>query len=422
MNSLNYLWLILLLFASAFFSASEVALLTSDKIKLKEMASKGISWAENILKLRLERREETLTAILLLNNLVNIAATVVATILADQIGGVAIVWVTPIMTGVIVLVGEMIPKALGSRKPISISRITLYPMQVLFFILTPLTWVLQKITKGFFWLVHLPSDPNQTSIVTEEDLEAMINMSHQEGIIPTEERVMIERVFEFGDTTVYDVMVPRVDVVSASLKSTFVQLVKIIKQFGHSRIPIYNETPDNIVGILHVKDLIPYLTSKKDLDLEGILREPYFVPESKHISEVFKDMRLKRIHLALVVDEYGGVSGLITLEDLLEELVGEIQDEYDTEEDEIKKLNSNTYLLAGNMGIDQVNELLGTVISDEDYDTLAGFMIGKLGHLGKTGEKVVLDNITFIVEQIKKWRILKVRVISHQKDKKEGNK
>jgi len=422
LNSLNYLWLILLLFASAFFSASEVALLTSDKIKLKEMASKGISWAENILKLRLERREETLTAILLLNNLVNIAATVVATILADQIGGVAIVWVTPIMTGVIVLVGEMIPKALGSRKPISISRITLYPMQVLFFILTPLTWVLQKITKGFFWLVHLPSDPNQTSIVTEEDLEAMINMSHQEGIIPTEERVMIERVFEFGDTTVYDVMVPRVDVVSASLKSTFVQLVKIIKQFGHSRIPIYNETPDNIVGILHVKDLIPYLTSKKDLDLEGILREPYFVPESKHISEVFKDMRLKRIHLALVVDEYGGVSGLITLEDLLEELVGEIQDEYDTEEDEIKKLNSNTYLLAGNMGIDQVNELLGTVISDEDYDTLAGFMIGKLGHLGKTGEKVVLDNITFIVEQIKKWRILKVRVISHQKDKKEGNK
>lgn len=427
-NTFEIIFLIVLLFLSAFFSAAEVAFLTSDKIKLKEMANKGISYAQKVLKLRLDR-ENTLTAILLLNNIVNIAATVVATMIGTSIAknnGLSEVmvgtWVTIIMTFIIVVFAEMLPKTVGSRVPISIAKFSLVPMQLFFFLVFVPVWLFRKLSEGILWVLHLKPDPNQTSIVTEEELEAMINISHQEGIIPTEERVMIEKVFEFGDTTVYDIMVPRVDMVTLPNTVTLNQLSKFILDSGHSRIPIYKDTPDNIIGILHVKDLIPMLSSrsKKELNMEEIIREPYFIPDTKHISEVFKDMRLKRIHLAIVVDEYGGVSGLLTLEDLLEELVGEIQDEYDEEEEQVKKINGNTYILAADMSIDEVNTALDMEISGENFDTLAGFMVDRLGHLGKTGEKVETEEYTFVIDQVKKWRILKVKAIIHNKNQKDS--
>ncbi len=427
-NTFEIIFLIVLLFLSAFFSAAEVAFLTSDKIKLKEMANKGISYAQKVLKLRLDR-ENTLTAILLLNNIVNIAATVVATMIGTSIAknnGLSEVmvgtWVTIIMTFIIVVFAEMLPKTVGSRVPISIAKFSLVPMQLFFFLVFVPVWLFRKLSEGILWVLHLKPDPNQTSIVTEEELEAMINISHQEGIIPTEERVMIEKVFEFGDTTVYDIMVPRVDMVTLPNTVTLNQLSKFILDSGHSRIPIYKDTPDNIIGILHVKDLIPMLSSrsKKELNMEEIIREPYFIPDTKHISEVFKDMRLKRIHLAIVVDEYGGVSGLPTLEDLLEELVGEIQDEYDEEEEQVKKINGNTYILAADMSIDEVNTALDMEISGENFDTLAGFMVDRLGHLGKSGEKVETEEYTFVIDQVKKWRILKVKAIIHNKSQKDS--
>jgi CBS domain containing-hemolysin-like protein len=217
-------------------------------------------------------------------------------------------------------------------------------------------------------------------------------------------------------------MVPRVDMVTLPNTVTLNQLSKFIQESGHSRIPIYKDAPDNIIGILHVKDLLPLLStrSKKELELEEIIREPYFIPDTKHISEVFKDMRFKRIHLAIVVDEYGGVSGLLTLEDLLEELVGEIQDEYDEEEEQVKKVNGNTYILAADMSIDEVNTALDIEITGENFDTLAGYMIDRLGHLGKTGEKVETKEYTFVIDQVKKWRILKVKAIIHNKSQKDS--
>jgi CBS domain containing-hemolysin-like protein len=418
-NGLNYLYTFLLLLVSAFFSAAEIAFLTSDKIKLKEMASEGISWASGVLKLRLDR-EKTLTAILLLNNLVNNAATVLATVIAQKLSQSAVVWVTPIMTAIIVIFGEMIPKTAGSRKPISIAKFALFPMRLLIIGLTPIIWILQKITEFFLWIMHLQPDSSQSAVVTEDELEAMINISHQEGLIPTEERVMIEKVFEFGDTTVYDVMVPRVDIVSAPVTSTVQELLSIVKEYGHSRLPIYRDNPDNVIGILHVKDLITIVASggKGEFKLDKVLRESYFIPDSKHISEVFREMRAKRIHLGMVVDEFGGISGLITLEDLLEELVGEIQDEYDTDEESVKKINESTYIIQANLNMEQVNEVLNTDLSNENYDTLAGFMMDRLGHLGKVGEKVETEDFTFIIDQIRKMRILKVKVI----DKREKSK
>jgi CBS domain containing-hemolysin-like protein len=226
---------------------------------------------------------------------------------------------------------------------------------------------------------------------------------------------MIEKVFDFADTTVYEIMVPRVDMLSAPITASLTDLTKMIINSGHSRIPVYKDNPDNIVGILHVKDLIPLITSrKKELTFQQFLRDPYYIPESKHISEVFKDMRSRRIHLAVVVDEYGGVSGLVTLEDLLEELVGEIQDEYDTEEDQVKIIDEKTYILAGDMMVGELNELLGTNISSEDFETVAGFMVNQLGHLGKTGEKVEYEGYTFTVDKIRKLRILKVKVVNNR--------
>jgi len=293
-------------------------------------------------------------------------------------------------------------------------------MRLLIIGLTPIIWILQKITEFFLWIMHLQPDSSQSAVVTEDELEAMINISHQEGLIPTEERVMIEKVFEFGDTTVYDVMVPRVDIVSAPVTSTVQELLSIVKEYGHSRLPIYRDNPDNVIGILHVKDLITIVASggKGEFKLDKVLRESYFIPDSKHISEVFREMRAKRIHLGMVVDEFGGISGLITLEDLLEELVGEIQDEYDTDEESVKKINESTYIIQANLNMEQVNEVLNTDLSNENYDTLAGFMMDRLGHLGKVGEKVETEDFTFIIDQIRKMRILKVKVM----DKREKSK
>jgi putative hemolysin len=408
------LFFVLLVF-SIIFSAAEVSLLMADKIKLLEMANAGVAIAEKILKLR-SKREQILTAILITNNLVNIAATIIFNQIAQNMGMHSEWLIVLVMTVIIVIFGEMLPKQGASRKPIAMAKFSYYIIVGMTFILYPFVWLFTQITNGILWIFRI-SPPGDSSKVTDSELEAMIEVSHQEGLIPTEERVMIEKVFDFADTTVYEVMVPRVDMLSAPITASLTDLTKLIISSGHSRIPVYKDNSDNIVGILHVKDLIPLITSrKKELTFQQFLREPYFIPESKHISEVFKDMRARRIHLAVVVDEYGGVSGLVTLEDLLEELVGEIQDEYDTEEDQVKIIDEKTYVLAGDMMTEELNELLGTEISSEDFETVAGFMVAQLGHLGKTGEKVEYEGFTFVVDKIKKLRILKVKVINNQSD------
>lgn len=402
-----------LLFLSIIFSAAEVSLLTADKITLLEMANSGVAIAEKILKLR-ANREKVLTSILIANNVVNIAATIVGNQLAVRLGIHSEWLVLLIMTVIIVLIGEMLPKTGASRKPIAIAKMSYYIVKWTSFVLTPFVYFFIWITNGVLWLFRI-NPTGDTSKVTDSELEAMIEVSHQEGLIPTEERVMIEKVFDFADTTVYEIMVPRVDMLSAPITASLTDLTKMIINSGHSRIPVYKDNPDNIVGILHVKDLIPLITSrKKELTFQQFLRDPYYIPESKHISEVFKDMRSRRIHLAIVVDEYGGVSGLVTLEDLLEELVGEIQDEYDTEEDQVKIIDEKTYILAGDMMVGELNELLGTNISSEDFETVAGFMVNQLGHLGKTGEKVEYEGYTFTVDKIRKLRILKVKVVNNR--------
>ncbi|MEZ4812906.1 MAG: hemolysin family protein [Caldisericia bacterium] len=411
-QSSSILALIGLLVLSALFSASETALISSNKVQLKEMADKGVALAENILKLRL-KRESTLTTILIINNLVNIGATYLATRIAQDFYPSMIVWVTPIMTAVIVLFGEMLPKTAATRKPFGVSKIVYYPVLISTIISFPIVWLFQKITSGMLWILHVKEDPEEQRVVLEQELEAMLDVSHREGIIPSDERAMIERVFEFGDTTVRDVMIARVDMTVLPIDCNLAQLIQTFRETGYSRIPIFEGSQDNIKGVVHIKDLLSYMaTSENNFSVSKIIRETVFIPETKHISELFSEMRLNHIHLAMIVDEYGGVSGLVTLEDILEELVGEIQDEYDKKMDEIIKLNENTYIVPGDTEIEDLNNFLGTNISNEEYGTVAGFMNDKLGHLGKLKERVVEDDITFIVDKIKKFRITKVRVIA----------
>ncbi len=400
---------------SAIFSGAEAAILSIDKVKLSEMADKGIRIAEKILKLRI-KRENTVTTILIVNNLVNIAATFIATNLADEIAARlninAGVWVIPIMTVVIVIVGEMIPKTAAQRKPYPLTKLVYYPLFIATIICIPLVWLAQNLTNGILWLFHVKPDPHDLKLVSEEDLEAMIDASHREGIIPSEEKAMIERVFEFGDTTVREIMVARVDMKVASIDAKITEIMKVFTDSGHSRLPVFDGNTDNIKGIIHIKDIIPYLSDTKNgFDIRTILRKPYFVPETKRISELFKEMRLLHVHIAIAVDEYGGVAGLITLEDLLEELVGEIQDEYDFEDDDVVKLDDKSYIMVGDMEIEDVNKFLGTEIEDDEYDTLAGFLMEKLGHLGKIGERVEYEGIVFIIVRVDKLRITKVRVM-----------
>lgn len=427
MDSQSYIYLfslIALLVLSAVFAASETALLASSKVKLKKMADKGITIAEKILRLRM-KRENTLTTILIVNNLVNIGATVIATKIAERLAvnaGInsAIVWVTPIMTVVIVLFGEMIPKTAATRKTYAISRLLYYPVLFSTIVCLPFVWLFHKITSGVLWVVGIKQDPRDETVVSESDLEAMLDVSEREGIIPEDEREMIKRVFEFGDTTVKEAMVARVDMTTLPIDCSLSQLIQTFRESGHSRIPIYEESQDNIKGVVHIKDLIPHLTDNgQNFDIARFIRNTLFVPQTKQISELFSEMRHLHSHLAIAVDEYGGVSGLVTLEDILEELVGEIQDEYDEEPDQFVKLDNSTYILAGDMEVEDMNEFLDTDIPSEEYDTIAGFINDKLGHLGKLGEKVTEDGLSFIVDKIKKFRITKVRVIDGRK-KQDG--
>jgi len=412
---------------SGMFAAAETTLLASSKVKLRKLADKGIVIAEKILRLRLNR-ENTLTTILIVNNLINIGATVVATKIAERLAenlhfNSAIAWVTPIMTIVIVIFGEMIPKTAATRKTYAISRLLYYPVYLSTIICLPFVWLFQKVSSGILWILGIRPDPMDETVVSESDLEAMLDVSEREGIIPEDEREMIKRVFDFGDTTVKEAMVARVDMTTLPIDCSLSQLIQTFRESGHSRIPIYEDSQDNIKGVVHIKDLIPYLSDNgQAFNITRFIRNTLFVPQTKQISELFSEMRHLHSHLAIAVDEYGGVSGLVTIEDIIEELVGEIQDEYDEEPDQFVKLDDSTYILAGDMEVEDMNEFLNTEIPSEEYDTIAGFINDKLGHLGKLGEKVLEDGLTFIVDKIKKFRITKVRVIDGRENQDNSEK
>lgn len=407
--------LIGLLILSAVFSSAETALTTVNKLRIRSMADEKVRGAAIVSKL-IENPAKMLSAILILNNIVNISASALATIFATKKFGSA--WVglaTGILTILIIIFGEIIPKSLATIYAEKFSLVYARFIYFLTFVLTPIIFLINKVSVGLLYLLKV--DPNaKASVMTENELRTIVDFSHEEGIIESEERRMITNVVDFGDSLAKDVMVPRIDMAFASDDLSYDELVEVFSVDKYTRMPVYSESRDNVIGIVNLKDVFFYQGNKEDFNIKDILREPYFTYEFKKTSELLIEMRRESISLAIVLDEYGATAGLITLEDLLEEIVGEIRDEYDSdEEDCIKKLSDNEYMTDGNTKLDDINEFIGLNIQSDDYDSIAGHIIYLLDHLPEEGETVSDDFATYTVTAIDKNRIDKVHIIVHER-------
>ena len=402
--------LLILLALSAFFSSNETALMSVNKIRLRSLADEGNKRAAMALDILENQTPKLLSAILIGNNIVNISASSLATTLAYSFGGYMVSIVTVILTVLILIFGEITPKNYAT---INAERLTLRYIPVFKFlmtIMTPVIFIINLFSRGVMRLMRV--DPDAASkAMTEEELRTIVDVSHEDGVIESDEKEMIYNVFDLGDATAKDIMVPRVHVTFADVESTYDELIEVFREDKFTRLPVYKDSQNNIVGIINMKDLLLY-DKNEEFVIDRFLRKPHFTYETKSISDLLVEMKDSTFNIAIVLDEYGDMAGLITLEDILEEIVGEIHDEYDEKEDElVQKISDREYIIEGSMHLDDVNDHLNTELDSEDYDSLGGFIIEHLDRLPVAGDEVVTDDgIRLVVEKLDKNRIEKVHV------------
>ena len=407
--------LLILLALSAFFSSNETALMSVNKIRLRSLADEGNKRAAMALDILENQTPKLLSAILIGNNIVNISASSLATTLAYSFGGYMVSIVTLILTVLILIFGEITPKNYAT---INSEKITLRYIPVFKFlmtIMTPVIFIINLFSRGVMRLMRV--DPDEANkAMTEEELRTIVDVSHEDGVIESDEKEMIYNVFDLGDATAKDIMVPRVHVTFADVASTYDELIDIFREDKFTRLPVYKDSQNNIVGIINMKDLLLY---DKDTEfvIDNFLRKPHFTYERKSISDLLVEMKDSTFNIAIVLDEYGDMAGLITLEDILEEIVGEIHDEYDEKEDElVQKISDREYIIEGSMHLDDVNDHLHTELDSEDYDSLGGFIIEHLDRLPVAGDEVITEEgIRLIVEKLDKNRIEQVHVYLPEK-------
>ena len=402
--------LLILLALSAFFSSNETALMSVNKIRLRSLADEGNKRAAMALDILENQTPKLLSAILIGNNIVNISASSLATTLAYSFGGYMVSIVTVILTVLILIFGEITPKNYAT---INAERLTLRYIPVFKFlmtIMTPVIFIINLFSRGVMRLMRVDPDAARKAM-TEEELRTIVDVSHEDGVIESDEKEMIYNVFDLGDATAKDIMVPRVHVTFADVESTYDELIEIFREDKFTRLPVYKDSQNNIVGIINMKDLLLY-DKNEEFVIDRFLRKPHFTYETKSISDLLVEMKDSTFNIAIVLDEYGDMAGLITLEDILEEIVGEIHDEYDEKEDElVQKISDREYIIEGSMHLDDVNDHLNTELDSEDYDSLGGFIIEHLDRLPVAGDEVVTDDgIRLVVEKLDKNRIEKVHV------------
>lgn len=401
--------LIFLLVLSAFFSSAETALTTVNKIRIRSLADEGNKRAKTVLKIT-DDSGKMLSAILIGNNIVNLSAASLTTSLAYSLGGSMVAIANAALTVAILLFGEITPKTMAS---IHAEKMSLaYAAIINFFmtIATPVIFLINGLSKGVLILLRI--DPNaKNNIMTETELRTIVDVSHEDGVIESDEKEMIYNVFDLGDAKAKDVMVPRVHVTFADVNSTYEELIEIFREDKFTRLPVFEETTDNVIGTINMKDLLLF-DNTKEFHIKDILREAYFTYEYKNISELLVEMRQASFNIAIVLDEYGETAGLITLEDLLEEIVGEIHDEYDeNEEDFIQEISENEYIIEGSMNLDDLNDRLGLSLESEDYDSLGGFIIERLDRFPETGDSLITEEgIRLVIESLDKNRIESVHM------------
>ena len=410
--------LILLLGLSAFFSSAETALTTANRIRMRSMAEEGNKRAQAAMQVT-DNSGKMLSAILIGNNIVNLSAASLTTSLAYSFGGSMVAIASGILTVLILLFGEITPKTMATIHAEKMALIYAPIIRVFMKIMTPLIFVINGLSMGILFLLRVdPSAKNKA--MTETELRTIVDVSHEDGVIESDEREMIYNVFDLGDAKAKDVMVPRVHVTFADVNSSYDELIDIFREDKFTRLPIFEDTTDNVIGTINMKDLLLY-DSSKEFHIRDILREAYFTYEYKSISELLVEMRQAALNIAIVLDEYGETAGLITLEDILEEIVGEIHDEYDENEEEyVKEVGEREYLVEGSLNLDDLNDRLDLDLSSEEYDSLGGFIIERLDRLPEAGDEITTDEgIRMVVEKLDKNRIERVHLYLPEKEATE---
>jgi gliding motility-associated protein GldE len=402
---------------SGFFSASETAYFSISTSDIERMRNKKDYGSKQIVQL-LTQPKKLLITIIVGNTIVNIGAASLAAIvtldICDALGvdpKLGILIDVIIVTFVILIVAEIIPKVVAVKNAIKVAKNFAFPLTLFYYLFSPIVSIFHALTQ---WLTSIFNVSKNRLLLSEDELRSIVDMGEEKGTLQQDEKEMIHSIFEFGETTVKEIMIPRIDMVCISTDSKLDSLLSLIKKYLHSRIPLYKDKVDNIIGIIYAKDLLPFVNrkSKEDANLEKLARPAYFVPEQKKIDELLREFQSQRIHMAIVVDEYGGTSGIVTLEDIIEEIVGEIQDEHDSEQPLYKKIHENEYLVDGGMDLEEMNEELQLNLpTEEGVETLGGFLFGLFGSVPREKQSVSYESYKFVIEKVIRRRITKVKII-----------
>lgn len=395
--------IIILLLLSAFFSSAETAFTMVNKIRIRSLIEDGNKRAITVGKI-IDNSGKMLSAILIGNNIVNISASALMTSLTIRLwGSYATGIATGVMTVLVLIFGEITPKTTATIYAEKFALVYAPVVYFIMFIFTPVIFIIDKLSGVILKLIHVDAN-NKHNKITEEELRTFVQVSHEDGVIESNEKKIINNLFDFGDTEAKDVMIPRIDMTLADVNTGYDDIIELFRETKYTRIPIYEGNPDNVIGILNIKDLI--LSQHNDFNIRSIMRKPFFTYEHKNTSELFNVMQRSSHSISIVLDEYGSTAGMITTEDLLEEIVGEIRDEYDTDEtDPFIKVGHYSYLVDGSYKLDDLNDSLNLKFTSQDNDSIGGFIIEKLDRFPDIGEQFEIDNVHFKIERASSNRI-----------------
>ena len=407
-----------LLVLSAVFSLAETAMADVSKIRIRGLAEAGDKQAQMLMKV-FERHGKMINTILICDTAANLAAAILMTLLVTTHFGRQYVWAGAVPAAFLVLIlGEIAPKTAAALYAEKLSLALAKPVYGLMVLFTPVLFLVEKLSNLVLLLFRI-NPKKKPEAITEEDLRTIVEVGHEEGVIESDEKKMIYNVFDFGDSVAKDIMVPRTDMACIDAEATYEEFMEVVREQMYTRYPVYEETTDHVIGIINIKDVL-LAERRQEFCIRDYLREPYYTYEYMKTADLMVELRKTQNNIAIVLDEYGATAGLITLEDMLEEIVGEIRDEYDEdEEDFIRRLGPSEYVVEASMHLDDLNDLLGLSLESEDYDSIGGFMIGMLDHLPEQGEEVIFQNLRLVADQVDGNRIDKVHIYLTEEPKEQ---
>ena len=407
-----------LLVLSALFSLAETAMADVSKIRIRGLAEAGDKQAQMLMKV-FERHGKMINTILICDTAANLAAAILMTLLVTTHFGRQYVWAGAVPAAFLVLIlGEIAPKTAAALYAEKLSLALAKPVYGLMVLFTPVLFLVEKLSNLVLLLFRI-NPKKKPEAITEEDLRTIVEVGHEEGVIESDEKKMIYNVFDFGDSVAKDIMVPRTDMACIDAEATYEEFMEVVREQMYTRYPVYEETTDHVIGIINIKDVL-LAERRQEFCIRDYLREPYYTYEYMKTADLMVELRKTQNNIAIVLDEYGATAGLITLEDMLEEIVGEIRDEYDEdEEDFIRRLGPSEYVVEASMHLDDLNDLLGLSLESEDYDSIGGFMIGMLDHLPEQGEEVTFQNLRLVADQVDGNRIDKVHIYLTEEPKEQ---